>query len=558
MAAAMNGMAQHRGVLPLGGTFFCFSDYMRPSVRLASLTGTHVIYSWTHDSIGLGEDGPTHQPIEHLASLRAMPGLSLVRPADANETAQAWRLAVEADGPVGLVLTRQNVPVLDATAERAPAGVAKGAYVLVDSDGPPRIVLVGTGSEVQLCVAAAATLAESGVPAQVVSFPSWDHFERQPEDYRATVFPPGVPVLSIEAGATFGWERYADDSIGIDHFGASAPGDGRHGEVRLHRRARGRAGPGPPGQALTRPVADATRRHDEGSCSDDPTAGALRDRRPEPLARQPAPGLARRTASWPTCSQLGVRGITSNPTIFANAISGQDTYDDQFRALMKDHTVDSAYWEMAITDIDNALAMLRPLYDESDREDGFVSLEVSPALAHDTDKTLKAARDLHARIAQPNLLVKVPATKEGVPAIETLIGEGHSINVTLIFGLDRYDEVMEAYLQGPRGPGGRGPRGRAVQGGQRGLLLRQPGRHRGRPPPGDPGRRRARVTPPSSACAAPPRWPRPRAPTNTSTAPSPASAGRRCGTRAPACSGRCGRRPRPRTRPTPTCSTSTA
>jgi transketolase len=221
----MNGMAQHRGVLPLGGTFFCFSDYMRPAVRLASLTGTHVIYSWTHDSIGLGQDGPTHQPIEHLASLRAMPGLSLVRPADANETAQAWRIAVETDGPVGLVLTRQNVPVLDATAVRAPVGVAKGAYVLVDSDGPPRIVLVGSGSEVQLCVAAAATMAEAGVQAQVVSFPSWDHFEQQPEDYRATVFPPGVPVLSVEAGATFGWDRYADDSIGIDRYGASASGD---------------------------------------------------------------------------------------------------------------------------------------------------------------------------------------------------------------------------------------------------------------------------------------------------------------------------------------------
>jgi transketolase len=224
MGSAMNGMAQHRGVLPVGGTFFCFSDYMRPSVRLASLTGTHVIYSWTHDSVGLGEDGPTHQPVEHLASLRAMPGLSLVRPADANETAQAWRLAVEADGPVGLVLTRQDVPVLAATAERAAAGVPRGAYVLVDSDGPPQIVLVGSGSEVQHAVTAAATLAASGVAAQVVSFPSWDHFERQPDDYRAGVFPPGVPVLSIEAGATFGWDRYADDAIGFDHFGASAPG----------------------------------------------------------------------------------------------------------------------------------------------------------------------------------------------------------------------------------------------------------------------------------------------------------------------------------------------
>ncbi len=224
MAAAMTGMAQHGGVLPLGGTFFCFSDYMRPAVRLAALTGTHVIYSWTHDSVGLGEDGPTHQPVEHLASLRAMPGLSLVRPADANETAQAWRLAVEADGPVGLVLTRQDVPVLDATAERAPEGVARGAYVLVDSDGPPHIVLVGSGSEVQHCVAAAATLAESGVQAQVVSFPSWDLFEQQPDEYQDTVFPLEVPVLSIEAGGTFGWERYADDSIGFDHFGASAPG----------------------------------------------------------------------------------------------------------------------------------------------------------------------------------------------------------------------------------------------------------------------------------------------------------------------------------------------
>ena len=145
---------------------------------------------------------------------------------------------------------------------------------------------------------------------------------------------------------------------------------------------------------------------------------------------------------------MGVRGITSNPTIFANAISGQDTYDDQFKALMKDHTVDSAYWELAITDILNGLELLRPVYDNSDGEDGYVSLEVSPALAHDTDGTVRDARMLHTRIAQPNLLVKVPATKEGVPAINTLISEGRSINVTLIFGLDRYDEVIEAYISG--------------------------------------------------------------------------------------------------------------
>jgi transketolase len=231
MGAIMNGMAAHGGVLPLGGTFFVFSDYMRPAVRLAALSEEHVIYSWTHDSIGLGEDGPTHQPVEQLASLRAMPGLVLVRPADANETAQAWRLAVESEGPVGLALTRQDVPVLEGTAERAAAGVAKGGYVLAEAAGAggaagavPQIVLIGTGSEVQLCLGAATALGEAGVAARVVSLPCWVWFEEQSEAYRAEVLPPGVPALSVEAGATFGWSRYADASIGLDHFGASAPG----------------------------------------------------------------------------------------------------------------------------------------------------------------------------------------------------------------------------------------------------------------------------------------------------------------------------------------------
>jgi transketolase len=224
MGTVMNGMAAHGGVLPVGGTFFVFSDYMRPSVRLAAISRTHVIYSWTHDSIGVGEDGPTHEPVEHLASLRAMPGLNVVRPADANETAQAWKLAVESEEPVGLALSRQDVPVLEGTAERAGEGVAKGGYVLADAPGAPDIVLIGTGSEVQLCLGAAKTLENDGVAVRVVSLPCWEWFEEQSEEYRAGVIPPGVPALSVEAGSTFGWSRYADTSVGIDTFGASAPG----------------------------------------------------------------------------------------------------------------------------------------------------------------------------------------------------------------------------------------------------------------------------------------------------------------------------------------------
>ncbi|MGD0882391.1 MAG: transketolase [Acidimicrobiales bacterium] len=225
MGAVMTGMAAHGGTIPVGGTFFVFSDYMRGAVRVAALSRAHVVYSWTHDSIGLGQDGPTHQPIEQLAAVRAMPGLRVIRPADANETAQAWRIAVDGDGPTALILSRQDLPVLAETAERAATGVPRGAYVLADpSDGPARLVLLATGSEVSLCLDAAALLADAGIPTRVVSLPSWELFGEQPEAYRAEVLPPGVPTLSVEAATTFGWERYADDSLGIDRFGASAPG----------------------------------------------------------------------------------------------------------------------------------------------------------------------------------------------------------------------------------------------------------------------------------------------------------------------------------------------
>jgi transketolase len=226
MAGVMTGMAAHRGTIPVGGTFFVFSDYMRGAVRVAAISDVHVIYSWTHDSIGLGQDGPTHQPIEQLAAMRAMPNLRVIRPADANETAQAWRIAVDSNGPTALILSRQEIPVLAETAARAPEGVSRGAYVLREpADGSAQVILVGTGSEVHVCLDAADLLASSGVAARVVSFPSWELFAPQPEEYRQSVFPPGLPRLAVEAASSFGWERYSEATVTIDRFGASAPGE---------------------------------------------------------------------------------------------------------------------------------------------------------------------------------------------------------------------------------------------------------------------------------------------------------------------------------------------
>ena len=219
MGAAMVGMALHGGVLPVGGTFFVFLDYMRPPVRLAAISRAKVCFVWTHDSVGVGEDGPTHQPVEQLATLRAIPGLHVIRPADGNETVAAWVDAVRHDGPTALVLSRQDIEVVtDGSAVEAGAAVVTG-------DGIPDVVLVATGSEVAVCVAASEQLASSGISARVVSMPSWDRFEQQDEGTRRGIFPPDVPVLAVEAGVALGWHRYADDVISIERFGASAPGN---------------------------------------------------------------------------------------------------------------------------------------------------------------------------------------------------------------------------------------------------------------------------------------------------------------------------------------------
>ena len=230
MGAALNGMTLHGGMRPFGATFLIFSDYVRPAVRLAALMQVPSIFIFTHDSIGLGEDGPTHQPVEHLAALRAIPHLLTFRPCDANETAEAWRFIIGyLDGPVALCLTRQGLPVLEATAATPPP-VERGAYVLNDSsDGTPDVILIATGSEVQLIEEARERLAERGVTARTVSMPCWELFEAQSAGYRDSVLPPSVTArVAIEAAATFGWTRWTGDKgavIGLNRFGASAPGD---------------------------------------------------------------------------------------------------------------------------------------------------------------------------------------------------------------------------------------------------------------------------------------------------------------------------------------------
>jgi transketolase len=226
MCAAVNGMAAHGGLVPFGSTFFCFADYCKPAIRLAALMRVHSLFVYTHDSIGLGEDGPTHQPIEQLMMLRAVPDLTDFRPADANETAAAWRLALERTGPSFFALSRQDLPVIDPATHDVYAGVSKGAYVLEDASNL-QVVLIGTGSEVSTCVEAAKLLSTDGIRARVVSFPSWEIFDEQTAEYKASVLPAGVPKLAVEAGAPLGWWKYVGqggDVIGLDRFGASAPG----------------------------------------------------------------------------------------------------------------------------------------------------------------------------------------------------------------------------------------------------------------------------------------------------------------------------------------------
>ncbi len=468
MAAIMNGIALHGHTRVYGGTFLIFSEYMYPAVRLGALMGTDTYYVWTHDSIGLGEDGPTHQPVETLAALRAIPNLSVIRPADANETTQAWVAAMRKEkGPKGLALTRQNVPVLDGTAEKAAEGVAKGAYVLVEASASPELILIATGSEVHLAVAAAQRLEAEGTPTRVVSAPCLEWFEQQDEAYRESVLPREVPArVSIEAGLAMPWHKYTAPygrQVSLEHYGASAPAE------ELFEKF---------GFSVDNVVAEAKKALDQAPAAskvsgwgEKTTSGTASESlapahavdsadADSALAELAAVGtatwlddLSRERITSGNLKELietkSVLGVTTNPSIFSAAMSKGDSYDADIAELaQKNPAADEAVYELAIADVQDACDVLSSVYERTGGADGRVSIEVDPRISADTDKTLEQARSLWQKVGRENAMIKIPATPEGLPAITAALAEGISVNVTLIFSVELYREVIQAYKEG--------------------------------------------------------------------------------------------------------------
>ena len=439
MGAIVNGMALSK-LRAFGSTFLIFSDYMRPTIRLAALMKAPVFHVFTHDSIGVGEDGPTHQPVEQLASLRAIPGLVTLRPADANEVVEAYKVIMQLkDEPAVLILSRQSLPIFDRARFASAQGVARGAYTMADADdGKPQVILIASGSEVRLCVDAYEMLKSRGIGARVVSMPSWDLFEKQDQAYRDSVLPPAIKArVTVEQGSN-SWlgslRRVFRNDDRYAHIRVVSSAEGPAGEVRL----RGRQGAG---------------------------GGSASDRREQnhmnPLKELQQHGqsvwldfLARKSIAQGELKALvendGVRGVTSNPAIFEKAIGHGDEYDGPLATLMKskDRAIGDLYEALAVEDIQHAADVLKPVYDKLDGADGYVSLEVSPYLARDTDATVAEARRLWKAVDRKNLMIKVPATDEGIPAIRTLIGEGINVNITLLFAQAVYADVLEAYMAG--------------------------------------------------------------------------------------------------------------
>ncbi len=438
MGAIANGMALTY-LRPYTGTFLVFSDYMRPPIRLAAIMELPVVFVFTHDSIGVGEDGPTHQPIEHLAALRAIPGLDTIRPGDANETAVAWKVALRhTHEPTALILSRQPIATLDRGRYAAADGLEQGGYVLADAKGgDPQIILIGTGSELPLAVAAHEKLTSEGVRSRVVSLPSWYLFEKQDRAYRDSVLPPRVRArLAIEQGGSLGWDRYVGrdgDTITMSTFGASAP------IAKLQEKF------GFTVDNVCKIAREVILMKRAWSLE------AARRRRPRPIWLDFVErGFLTRGELRRLVDKDGVTGVTSNPSIFEKAMGQGDAYDAGYRDILgkSDAGVQDIYERQAIADIKAAAADLRPVYDRLGGRDGYVSLEVSPYLANETQQTIEEGRRLWKLVDEPNLMVKVPATPSGVPAIRALIESGININVTLLFSIESYQSVATAFMDG--------------------------------------------------------------------------------------------------------------
>jgi transketolase len=433
MAAVMNGLAAHGGVRSFGGTFLVFSDYMRNALRMAALMQLNVIHVFTHDSIGLGEDGPTHQPIEQIATLRLMPGMDVWRPCDAVETQVAWTVALQSrDHPTSLVLSRQNLPHQARSDEQVDA-IARGGYVLSEAaGGVPLAVLIATGSEVALAVAAQTALARQGVAVRVVSLPSWFQFRRQEAAWRTAVLPEGVPRVAVEAGVTGWWREVVGLQgavVGLDRFGESGPASALYEHFGITTAAVVEAVKRVLG--LQSPVA-AVARHGQQLWLDKLSRSLV------------ASGELQR---W--IDEHGVSGLTSNPAIFAQALASDAAYGPALAELRtSEPDLERRFEHLALADVRAACDLLRPTWDRTSGAAGYVSFEVSPRLAGDSAGTLAAARRLWTEIGRPNAMIKIPATPACLEAITAALADGICVNVTLIFSRRQAAQVFEACAAG--------------------------------------------------------------------------------------------------------------
>ena len=439
MAAIMNGVSLHGGFRVFGGTFLMFSEYARNALRMAALMKQPVIQVFTHDSIGLGEDGPTHQPVEQTATLRLIPNMDVWRPCDAVETRAAWAAALQSTAhPTCLILSRQNLAHQPRDAAQI-AAVARGGYVLLPAEGEasglrPQLVLVATGSEVQLAVQAREQLAASGVRARVVSLPSLFAFKAQDAAWREAVLPAGVPRVAVEAGATSGWREIVglDGAVvGLDTFGESAPAPALFQHFGITAEAVAAAGLRVLG--LDSPL-KAVARHGQQVWLDQLSRTLV------------ASGALQR---W--IDDHGIAGVTSNPAIFAQAFASDAAYAPALAQLRAEEPdLERRFERLAVADVQAACDVLRPLHERTAGDAGFVSFEVSPRLSRDGAGTLAAARRLWAEIGRANAMIKIPATPECLDAIADAVADGININVTLIFSPRQLLQVFEACALGLR------------------------------------------------------------------------------------------------------------